>query len=68
MRQIMGVEHVGIGSDFDGIGQVPQGLEDVTKLPGLIEKLEQAGFSSQEIANIMGNNYLRILKKVLPNG
>lgn len=66
--EIMGVEHVGIGSDFDGIGQVPQGLEDVTKLPGLIEKLEQAGFSSQEIANIMGNNYLRILKKVLPNG
>lgn len=63
----IGTDHVGIGSDFDGIDQVPKGLEDVTKIPCLIEKLEQAGFSSEEIANIMGNNYLRILKKVLPN-
>lgn len=65
--QVMGTEHVGIGSDFDGIEQVPQGLEDVTKIPHLIEKLECSGFSSEEIANIMGNNYLRVLKKVLPD-
>jgi len=65
--EIIGTEHVGIGSDFDGIDQVPQGLEDVTKIPGLIIKLEKAGFSSKEIANIMGNNYLRVLKKVLPD-
>ncbi|MGI6227819.1 MAG: dipeptidase [Peptococcales bacterium] len=65
--EIMGPEHVGIGSDFDGIDQVPKGLEDVTKLPLLIYHLEKAGFSFKEIANIMGNNYLRILKKVLPN-
>lgn len=65
--EIMGPEHVGIGSDFDGIDQVPEGLEDVTKLPLLISSLEKAGFYSTEIANIMGNNYLKVLKKVLPN-
>jgi len=65
--EVMGTDHVGIGSDFDGIGQVPQGLEDVTKIPNLISKLEKVGFSADEIANIMGNNYLRVLKKVLPN-
>jgi len=65
--EVMGPEHVGLGSDFDGIDQVPQGLEDVSKLPFLIEKLERVGFSSKEIANIMGYNYLRVLKKVLPD-
>jgi len=64
---IMGTEHVGIGSDFDGIDKVPKGLENVTKIPELIVKLKEAGFSEVEIANIMGNNYLRVLKKVLPN-
>ncbi|MDK2824048.1 MAG: rane dipeptidase [Clostridia bacterium] len=65
--EIMGPEHVGLGSDFDGIDSTPDGLEDVTKINMLIPKLEKAGFSSSDIANIMGNNFLRVLKKVLPN-
>ena len=64
---IMGTEHVGLGSDFDGIDKVPKGLEDVTKIRDLSTKLKEVGFSKVEIANIMGNNYLRVLKKVLPN-
>ncbi|SMB96259.1 membrane dipeptidase [Desulfonispora thiosulfatigenes DSM 11270] len=63
--EIMGTEHVGLGSDFDGIDCTPKGLEDVTKVPNLIVALEREGFTSREIGNIMGNNFLRILKQVL---
>ncbi|MFZ7102585.1 MAG: dipeptidase [Peptococcaceae bacterium] len=66
--EIMGTEHVGVGSDFDGIDKVPAGLEDVTKLEIIPDKLVTAGFSTTDIANIMGNNYLNVLKKVLPDG
>ncbi|MFZ5943621.1 MAG: dipeptidase [Bacillota bacterium] len=66
--EVAGTEHVGLGSDFDGIDQVPLGMEDVTKINLLASKLEKAGFTSKEIANIMGNNFIRVLKKVLPDG
>lgn len=63
--QIMGIEHVGLGSDFDGIETVPKGLESTQYLPNLISALETKGFSSSDIANIMGNNIIRLLKRVL---
>jgi len=65
--EIMGTEHVGLGSDFDGIEETPLGLEDVTRIPCIVPALENEGFSSQDIANIMGNSFLRVLKKVLPD-
>ena len=67
VAEVIGCEYIGLGSDFDGIEKTPLGLEDVTKVPTLILALEKAGFTSKEIANIMGNNFLRIMKKVLPN-
>jgi len=60
-----GVDSVGFGSDFDGIEQPPQGMEDVSKLPLLIEKLQKRGFSGEEIAKISHGNFVRVLTDVL---
>lgn len=61
--QRVGVDHVAIGSDYDGIEAPPQDLEDVSKLPNLTKALLAKGYSDQEIAKIMGLNFLRILKE-----
>lgn len=63
---IAGIDHVGLGSDFDGIEQVPRGLTDVTKLPCLINNLLRLGWREKDIRKIMGGNYLRVLQQVLP--
>ncbi|MDD2212146.1 MAG: dipeptidase [Clostridia bacterium] len=63
---VAGIDHVGLGSDFDGIEHVPQGLEDGTKFPCLINKLFQLGWKEKEIKKIMGGNYLRVLQQILP--
>jgi len=54
---------VAIGSDFDGIESSPQGLEDVSKFPLLTEALLKRGYAKADIAKIMGQNFLRILKE-----
>jgi len=63
--KIAGIDHVGIGSDFDGIGLVPHGLEDVSKLPNLTAELLQRGYSEDDIRKIMGGNFLRVIKEVV---
>ena len=60
----IGVEHVGIGSDYDGIDKYLTGLEDVSKMPALTAGLAERGYSDEEIAKIMGGNYLRIIEQV----
>lgn len=64
VRQIAGIDHVGLGSDFDGISCVPKGLEDVSKWPSLTRKLLEAGFTPAEIRKIYGGNLLRFMKAV----
>jgi membrane dipeptidase len=64
LRDVMGVEHVGIGSDFDGIADLPDGLEDVAALPNLLEELAGRGYSESDLAGIAGNNFLRVLRAV----
>jgi len=66
VAEVAGVEHLGIGADFDGIQEVIAGLEDVTGLPRLAEGLSQRGFSREEIDKITHKNFIRVLKKVLP--
>lgn len=61
--QKIGIDHVAIGSDYDGIESTPQGLEDVSKLPNLTKALLERGYSQSDIAKIMGLNFLRILKE-----
>lgn len=59
----IGIDHVAIGSDYDGIESTPQGLEDVSKFPNLTHALLKRGYDSSDIAKIMGLNFLRILKE-----
>ncbi|OOG18187.1 membrane dipeptidase [Sphingobacterium sp. CZ-UAM] len=59
----VGIDHVAIGSDFDGIESAPQGLEDVSKFPLLTKGLLERGYKKGDIAKIMGQNFLRILKE-----
>jgi membrane dipeptidase len=60
----IGVKHVGIGSDFDGIAMTPKGLEDARKMPDIIPLLEKEGFSQKDVSLIMGGNFQRIFEKV----
>jgi membrane dipeptidase len=60
----IGYEHVGIGSDFDGMMQGPDGLEDVSKFPLLIAELLKRGVSEQSVRNLAGLNVLRVLDVV----
>jgi membrane dipeptidase len=65
--KVAGIDHVGIGSDFDGINSVPQGLEDVSKMPALTAALLKRGYKEREIRKIMGGNFLRVMREVVGN-
>jgi membrane dipeptidase len=60
--EVAGVDHVALGSDFDGVFDVPQGLEDVTRLPWITYGLLQRGYTEAEIRQILGGNTLRVLE------
>jgi membrane dipeptidase len=62
--QVGGVEHVGLGSDFDGIDSAPKGMEDVSKLPELVRELARRGYSEQDLKKILGGNLLRVMRQV----
>ncbi len=61
---LVGIDHVGLGSDFDGVTWLPMRLEDVSQLPNLIALLVQDGYSDEDIAKIMGENVLRVWSEV----
>ena len=63
VRDLAGIEAVGIGSDFDGISSVPVGLEDVSKLPDLFAELLRRGYSERELELIASGNLLRVLAR-----
>ena len=62
VRDVAGIDHVGLGSDFDGITEVPVGLEDVSKFPDLIAELLRRGWSEQDVKKVAGLNVLRVLR------
>lgn len=63
--QVAGVDHVGLGSDFDGIsGLAPRGLEDCSKLPNLVRELARRGYSEDDLVKILGGNVLRVMRQV----
>ena len=64
ISDLIGVDHVGIGSDYDGVDIMPTGLEDVTKLPFLTKKLLDNGFTIRQVRKILGGNFKRIYKEV----
>jgi len=65
IKELVGIDHVGIGSDFEGIGNsAPKGLEDVTHLPDLVVEMIKAGFTDSEIKKVLGLNFIRLYKEV----
>ena len=64
VREIAGVDHVGIGSDFDGIGALPKGMEDVSGYPALLVELMRRGWSREDVAKVAGLNILRVMREV----
>ena len=64
VRHVAGIDHVGIGGDFDGISTVPVGLEDVSKYPALFAELVRRGWSEAELRQLAGENVLRVWRAV----
>jgi membrane dipeptidase len=62
--KIAGIDHVGIGSDFDGISGPPNGLDDVSKMPALIAVLLKRGYGKRDLKKILGENFLRVIREV----
>jgi len=60
--KLVGVDYVGLGSDFDGINITPQQLDDVTSYPLITKALAEKGYSKKDINKILGGNFLRVLK------
>jgi len=62
--KIAGIDHVGIGSDFDGVSGPPNGLDDVSRMPALIAALLERGYSDRDLKKILGENTLRVIREV----
>ncbi|MCP5049659.1 MAG: membrane dipeptidase [bacterium] len=60
--KLVGIDYVGLGSDFDGVGSLPVGLEDVSQLPNLIAALLKKGYSSEDIEKVCSGNVFRVWK------
>ncbi|MCI0387607.1 MAG: dipeptidase [Acidobacteria bacterium] len=65
IARIAGIDHVGIGSDFDGVGgQLPEGMEDISKLPAITYELLKRGYSDADVKKVLGENFLRTMAEV----
>jgi membrane dipeptidase len=63
--KVAGVDHVGLGSDFDGADDMfPEGMEDISKIPNLVRGLAERGYSDDDILKILGGNALRVMREV----
>jgi membrane dipeptidase len=65
IARVAGVDHVGLGSDFDGVTALPAGMEDVTCLPRIAQALLDRGYSDGDVAKMLGGNMLRVMARVL---
>jgi membrane dipeptidase len=63
LRDVAGVDHVGLGSDFDGISSTPVGLEDVSTFPALLAELIRRGWSDGDVKRVAGLNVLRVMRE-----
>ncbi len=63
IRKVAGVDHVGVGSDFDGISEGPTGLDGVDRFPALLQELARRGWSDAELAKVAGANLLRVMRQ-----
>jgi membrane dipeptidase len=65
IARVAGVDHVGLGSDFDGVSALPLGMEDVTRLPRIAQALLDRGYSESDVKKMLGGNMLRVMTRVL---
>jgi membrane dipeptidase len=65
IAKVAGVDHVGLGSDFDGVSALPLGMEDVTRLPRIAQALLDRGYSEDDVKKMLGGNMLRVMTRVL---
>ena len=64
VAKVAGVDHVGIGSDFDGVTGLPTGMEDISRLPAITFELMKRGYSDDDIKKVLGENLLRVMARV----
>jgi membrane dipeptidase len=64
IAKVAGIDHVGIGSDFDGISSLPEGIDSAADLPKITEELMKRGYTATDIKKIMGGNIMRVFKEV----
>lgn len=62
--QVAGVDHVGLGSDFDGVDSIPRGMEDASRIPNLVVELARRGYKEDDLVKILGGNLLRVMRQV----
>ncbi|MCK4257753.1 MAG: dipeptidase [Halanaerobiales bacterium] len=65
MKDLIGIDHIGLGTDFDGIRRTPIGMEDISKTPLIVKGLLERGFTEEEIRKVMGENFKRVFQKVI---
>lgn len=63
VKQVAGIDHVGLGGDFDGISEVVEGLEDVSTYPALLAELSRRGWTEAELRKLAGENILRVMER-----
>ena len=64
IRRVAGILHVGLGSDYDGVSSLPEGLDDVSGYPLLLAELLDRGYTREDIARVAGLNVLRVMAEV----
>uniref|UniRef100_A0A7N8YFH8 Dipeptidase n=1 Tax=Mastacembelus armatus TaxID=205130 RepID=A0A7N8YFH8_9TELE len=64
IKKVAGADIVGFGGDYDGVTRLPEGLEDVSKVPNLVAELLRRGWTDEEVKDALGNNLLRVLRQV----
>ena len=62
--QVAGPDHVGLGADWDGVASMPEGMEDVSRLPNLTRGLLERGHSEATVRKVLGENLLRVMEEV----
>jgi len=62
--EVAGIDHVGIGSDFDGVPALPDGLSNASFLPALTSRLLERGLSEMDVEKVLGLNFLRVFESI----
>ena len=64
-RDLVGCDHIGLGSDYDGISAAPVEIDDTSKVPRVAQALLARGYSEADIRKILGQNFLRVFRAVI---